>query len=182
MVWSHVGFVAAAGGTAGMVSSVLPQAWGGLELQVHASFGFGVKSLLAGRLRCCRTLLYTPPTLEGSQWPAQHGASPGMPDLSPPSQTRPPLSQRQPLLGTPLHLESWLFTFLPSWHILCLQSRSQLHAEPFLPQLPVAAVVAADRFQIPVSSHGINASMTERQGDVAVLNVSLPASTFSLTS
>lgn len=55
-------------------------------------------------------------------------------------------------------------------------------AEAFLPQLPVAAMVAADRFQIPVSSHGINASMTECQGDVAVLNVSLPASTFSLTS
>lgn len=120
--------------------------------------------------------------LEGSQWPAQRDASPGMPDLFPPRQTGPPLSQRQPLLGTPLHLESWLFTSRPSWHVSCLQSCSQLHAEAFLPQLPVAAVVAADRLQVLVSSHGINASVTERQGDMAVLNVSLPASTFSLMS
>lgn len=165
-----------------MVPLVLPQAWDGLVLQVHASFGFGGKSLLVGMLRCCKTLLYTLPMLEGSPWPAQHGASPRMSDLSPPGQTRPPLSQCQPLLGTPLHLESWLFPFLPSWHVLYLQSHSQLHAEVFLPQLPVAAVVAADRLQIPVSSCGINASVTERQGDAALLNVSLPASAFSLTS
>ena len=72
--------------------------------------------------------------------------------------------------------------FSPSWHVLDLQNPSQLHAEAFLPQLPVAAVVAAAQLQIPMSSHGINASVTERQGDVPVLDVSLPASTFSLTS
>lgn len=78
-------------------------------------------------------------------------------------------------------LQSWLFTFLSPWHGLCLQSHSRLHAEVFLPQLPVAAVLAADRLRIPVSSRGINASTTERQGDTAVLDVSLPAGAFSLT-
>lgn len=113
-------------------------------------------------------------------------ASPAWPfwDVRPlPSQTDTATpSQRWPVLGTPLHLKPCLFTFLPSRHVLYLQSHSQLHAGAFLPQLPVAVVAAADQLQIPVSSHGINASMTEHQGDMAVLNVSLPASAFSLTS
>lgn len=54
MVWSHVGVGAAAGG---VVPSVLPQAWDGLGLRVYTSFRFGGKSLLAGTLRCCKTLL-----------------------------------------------------------------------------------------------------------------------------
>lgn len=168
------GFCGCCWGPPGVVPLILPRAQCVLGLQVHASFG--VKSLFMGMQRCCKTLLWTPPILEGSQ----HVASPGMPELSAPRKTQPPLCQHQLWLGAHC-ISSRDSTFLPSWHVSCLLSCSWLHAEVLLPQLPVEAVVAADRLPVPLSSCGINASVTECQGDVAVLNVSLPASTFPLT-
>lgn len=171
-----VSFVAAAGGTPGVVPSVLLQVWVGLVwiwgeelirrdgemLQNILIYPSSAKGLPLARLALCFF------------WDAR--ALPSQTDKTTPS-------QHEPLLGTPLHLQSWLYpTFLPSWHALYLHSHLQLHAEVFLPQLPVAGVVAADCLQISVSSRGINASMPERQGEAAVLNVSLPASAFSLTS
>lgn len=97
-----------------------------------------------------------------------------------PSQPQPALSLRQPLLGTPLLLESSLFTSPPSWHVFYLHSHSPLRAEAFLhcPQRPVPAPLP-----VPVSSRAVNASVTERcGGGSGVLNVSLPTSAFSLTA
>lgn len=133
----------------------------------------GGKSLLAWMPRCCKTLLRALrcSTAAGTVLLAGRRGSP--------SQPQPALSLRQPLLGTPLLLESSLFTSPPSWHVFCLHSHPPLRAEAFLrcPQRPVP-----DQLQVPVSSRAVNASVTERRGRSGVLNVSLPTSAFSLTA
>lgn len=164
----------------GVVPSVQLQAWDGLVLQAHASCGSGGKSLLMGVLKCCETLLHTLPMLKGSQWPVQHGASPGMLDLSRPIQAWPPLSQCQPLLGTPLcHSRGCLLPSPPGTFCVCRVARSCTQRRGVSPTAPSASSGGCG--SAPVSSCGINASVTDCQGDVAVLNVSLLASTFSLT-
>lgn len=158
-----------------MVPSVLPQAWRGL---VHASFGFGGEEFISGDADMLQNLVLYPSDARGLPVASPARCFSRDARLSPARQTRPPLSQRQPLLGTPLVRSRGCSLFsLPGTFCVCRVTRS-------CTQRCFSHSSQWQRWwlQIPLSSRGINASTTERQGDAAVLNVSLPASAFSLTS
>lgn len=138
MVWSHVGFVAAA--SSSLAWCPRSRAWDGLMLQAQASCGFRGKSSLVGVLKCCETSLHTLPMLKSSRWLVQHGASPGMADLSCPIQAQPPLSQCQPLLGTPLcHSRGCLLSSLPGTFCVCRVARSCMQRRGVSPTAPSAS-------------------------------------------
>lgn len=134
----------------GVAPSVQLQAWDGLVLQAHASCGSGGKSLLMGVLKCCETLLHTLPMLKGSQWPVQHGASPGMSNLSRPMQAWPPRPSASLCWEHPC--VTAVAVYFPPFlaHFVFAESLAVARrGEAFLPQLPVPAVVAADRLPCP---------------------------------